>query len=111
MPWADDFRTFDVAPCQFGTVMGAKVLDGEVLIAAAHHGYHASAYRNGNRLAVVQVGRGSRVDPFHEWCSRSLRITSSPSHHAGLQPRFVRHHGLVPPRVEDPFHAGSRHQW
>src|ERR1700681_3823263 len=109
MSRADDFRAFDLAPRQFGAVMGADVLDGEVFTAAAHHGYHASAHRNGNRLAVVQVGRGSRVDPFHEWCTRSLRITSSPSHHAGLQPRLIRHHGLVPRRVEDQFHVGSRH--
>src|SRR6267154_4941122 len=109
MSRADDFRSFDLAPRQLGTVMGADVLDGEVFAAAAHHGYHASAYRNGNRLAVVQFGRGSRIDPLHEWCTRSLRITSSPSHHAGLQPRFVRHHGLVPRRVEHQFHVGSRH--
>src|SRR5882724_4918626 len=110
MPRADDFRAFDGTPRQLGTVMSADVLDGKVFIAAAHDGHHASAHRNGNRLAVVQVGRGSRIDPFHEWCSRSsLRITSSPSHHAGLQPRLIRHHGLVPRRVEDQFHVGPRH--
>src|ERR1700730_12796479 len=109
MPPADDFRAFHLAPPQLGAVMGADVLDGEVIIAAAHYGYHASAYRNGNRLSGVQVGGGSRVDPFHEWCTGSLRITSSPSHHAGLQPRLIRHHGLVPWRVEDQLHVGSRH--
>jgi hypothetical protein len=53
MSRADDFRTFDVAPRQLGAVMGADILDGEVFSAAAHHRYHASAYRNGNRLAVL----------------------------------------------------------
>ena len=102
MARADDLGALDCAARQLRAVVRAHVLDREELVRRCAPPRSCAVpprSRSASRPSRERSAAASRVDP----------LQSAPrSHHAGLQARLFRHHGVVPRRIEHQFDVGAR---
>src|ERR1700689_1366810 len=62
-------------------------------------------------MATMRLPNASeRVSPSPKFAGPASIQLIVASHHSGLQPRFVRHHAVIPRRIEDQLDVGSRHR-